>query len=69
MSVFLFKNRKRIRIYDMEGEEEEEEDTLDSSGFSASMDVNSSQISQLHKLPFFLLVCIIYCDMCVISIQ
>ena len=44
MSVFLFKNRKRIRIYDMEGEEEEEEDTLDSSGFYASMDVNSSQI-------------------------
>ena len=44
VSVFLFKNRKRIRIYDMEGEEEEEEDTLDSSGFSASMDVNSSQI-------------------------
>ena len=42
--MFLFKNRKRIRIYDMEGEEEEEEDTLDSSGFSASMDVNSSQI-------------------------
>jgi len=44
VSVFLFRNRKRIRIYDMEGEEEEEEDTLDSSGFSASMDVNSSQI-------------------------
>ena len=44
VSVFLFKNKKRIRIYGMEGEEEEEEDTLDSSGFSASMDVNSSQI-------------------------
>ena len=44
VSVFLFKNKKRIRIYDMEGEEEEEEDTLESSGFSASMDVNSSQL-------------------------
>ena len=44
VSVFLFKNKKRIRIYDMEGEEEEEEDTLESSGFSASMDVLSSQI-------------------------
>jgi hypothetical protein len=44
VSVFLFKNKKRIRIYDMEGEEEEEEDTLESSGFSASMDVASSQL-------------------------
>jgi len=44
VSVFLFKNRKKIRIYDMEGEEEEEEDTLESSGFSTSMDVTSSQI-------------------------
>jgi len=44
VSVFLFKNRKRLRIYDMEGEEEEEDDTLESSNFSVSMDINSSQI-------------------------
>ena len=39
ISVCLFKSRKKIRIYDMEGEEEEEEDedeTFESSGFSSS---------------------------------
>jgi len=41
VSVFLFKNRKRLRIYDMEGEEEEEDETLESSGFS---EFTSSQI-------------------------
>ena len=44
VSVFLFRNRKRLRIYDMEGEEEEEDETLDSSGFSASGDFTSSQL-------------------------
>ena len=41
ISVFLFKNKKRIRIYDMEVEEEEEDDTLQSSGFS-NADLNTS---------------------------
>jgi len=36
VSVCLFKNLKRLRIYDMEGEEEEEDETLESSGFSSS---------------------------------
>ena len=36
VSACLFKNLKRLRIYDMEGEEEEEEETLESSGFSSS---------------------------------
>ena len=44
--AFLFKNRKRIRIYDMEIEEEDEEDdTLGTSGLSSSefntMDANN----------------------------
>jgi len=42
VSVFLFKNRKRLRIYDMEGEEEEDE-TLESSGFNLSEEFNTSQ--------------------------
>jgi len=44
VSVFLFRNKKRLRIYDMEGEEEEEDETLESSGFSASGDFTSSQM-------------------------
>ena len=44
VSVFLFRNKKRLRIYDMEGEEEEEDETLESSGFSASGEFTSSQI-------------------------
>ena len=38
ISVCLFKSRKKIRIYDMEGEEEEEDEdeTFESSGFSSS---------------------------------
>ena len=36
VSVFLFKNTRRLRIYDMEGEEEDEEETLESSGLSIS---------------------------------
>merc|ERR1719509_359451 len=38
VSVFLFRNRKRIRIYDMEVEEEEDDETLESSGFSTGTD-------------------------------
>lgn len=38
VSVFLFKNKKRIRIYDMEVEEEEDDETLESSGFSTGTD-------------------------------
>ena len=44
VSAFLFRNKKRLRIYDMEGEEAEEDETLESSGFSASGDFNSSQL-------------------------
>jgi len=44
VSVFLFRNKKRLRIYDMEGEEEEEDETLESSGFSASGEFTSSQM-------------------------
>jgi len=44
VSVFLFRNKKRLRIYDMEGEEEEEDETLESSGFSASGEFTSSQL-------------------------
>ena len=36
VSVCLFKNKKRLRIYDMEGEDEDEDELLESSGFSAS---------------------------------
>ena len=36
VSVCLFKNKKRLRIYDMEGEDEDEDEILESSGFSAS---------------------------------
>ena len=37
VSAILFKNKKRVRIYDMEGEEEEdEEEYLGSSGLSSS---------------------------------
>ena len=38
VSVCLFKSRKKIRIYDMEGEEEEEDEdeTFESSGLSSS---------------------------------
>ena len=40
--AFLFKNRKRIRIYDMvEEEEDDEDDTLGNSGISSS-DLNTS---------------------------
>jgi len=42
VSVFLFKNKKRIRIYDMEVEEEEDDETLESSGFSAGADFTAS---------------------------
>ena len=36
--AFLFKNRKRIRIYDMVDEEEEDEDdTLGNSGISSEL--------------------------------
>jgi len=42
--AFLFRNKKRLRIYDMEGEEEEDDETLESSGFSASGEFNSSQL-------------------------
>jgi len=41
VSVFLFRNRKRIRIYDMEVEEEEDDETLESSGFSTGVDFAS----------------------------
>eukprot|EP00092_Neocalanus_flemingeri_P035465 GFUD01038592.1.p1 GENE.GFUD01038592.1~~GFUD01038592.1.p1 ORF type:complete len:535 (+),score=216.07 GFUD01038592.1:3-1607(+) len=44
VSVFLFRNKKRLRIYDMEGEEEEEDETLESSGFSVSGEFTSSQL-------------------------
>ena len=39
ISVCLFKSRKKIRIYDMEGEEEEEDEdeTFESSGFSSQL--------------------------------
>lgn len=41
--AFLFKNRKRIRIYDMEIEEEddEENDTMGNSGFSSELNASS----------------------------
>ena len=39
--AFLFKNKKRIRIYDMvEEEEEDEDDTLGNSGISS--EINNS---------------------------
>lgn len=44
VSVFLFRNKKRLRIYDMEGEEEEEDETLESSAFAASWEFTSSQL-------------------------
>jgi len=41
VAAFLFRNRRRIRIYDMEAEEEDlDDDTLGTSGMSS--DLNTS---------------------------
>lgn len=42
MAAFLFKNKKRIRIYDMEIEEEDDDegDTLGNSGFSSELNTS-----------------------------
>ena len=42
LAAFLFKNKKRVRIYDMEIEEEDDDegDTLGNSGFSSELNTS-----------------------------
>ena len=42
VAAFLFRNKRRIRIYDMEAEEEDPEDeTLGTSGISSELNTSS----------------------------